>query len=58
MRREAHRLAAASFAVADDRSRVWHDTFQYALLAHEWASAPSGPPATSGPSSASGPPAT
>ena len=52
MRREAHRLAAASFAVADDGSRVWHDTFQYALLAHKWASAPSGP------SSASGPPAT
>ena len=50
MRREAHMLAAASFAVADDGSRVWHDTFQYALLAHKWASAPSGPSSASGPS--------
>lgn len=38
MRREAHLLAAASFTVADDGSRVWHDVFQYGLLAHEWAS--------------------
>lgn len=55
MRREAHMLAAASFAVADDGSRVWHDTFQYALLAHEWASAAGGPTAASGPTAPSGP---
>ena len=36
MRREAHLRAAASFTVDEDGQRVWHDTYQYALLAHEW----------------------
>ena len=37
MRREAHMLAAASFSTTPDGERVWHDTFQYALLASERA---------------------
>lgn len=36
LRREAHLIAAASFAVDADGQRVWHDTYQYAQLDHEW----------------------
>lgn len=36
LRREAHQLAAASFSVDAAGQRVWHDTYQYAQLAHEW----------------------
>ncbi len=35
MRREAHLLAAASFADDADGRPIWHDVFQYALLAGE-----------------------
>lgn len=39
MRREAHLLSAASFSVDADGQQVWHDTYQYAQLAHEWRAA-------------------
>lgn len=35
MRREAHMIDAASFVTAEDGTPVWHDTFQYAVLAEE-----------------------
>lgn len=41
MRREAHVLQGASFADGPDGRPVWHDTFQYALLAHERVAATS-----------------
>lgn len=37
MRREAHVLQGASFAVDEAGEPVWHDTFQYAVLDHEWS---------------------
>lgn len=36
MRREAHVLQGASFTTAPDGTPVWHDTYQYAVLASEW----------------------
>ncbi len=35
MRREAHQLAAASFADDAEGRPIWHDVFQYAVLADE-----------------------
>ncbi|MFD2840881.1 GNAT family N-acetyltransferase [Populibacterium corticicola] len=36
LRREAHHLAAASFAQDINGALVWHDTYVYALLDTEW----------------------
>ncbi|MGN8247247.1 GNAT family N-acetyltransferase [Cellulomonas soli] len=36
LRREAHHRQAASFEDDEHGHPVWHDTFQYAVLAEEW----------------------
>ncbi|WP_448631138.1 GNAT family N-acetyltransferase [Cellulomonas soli] len=36
LRREAHQRQAASFEDDEHGQPVWHDTFQYAVLADEW----------------------
>lgn len=36
MRREGHLRQAAFFRRKDDGEPLWHDAFQYALLAEEW----------------------
>lgn len=36
LRREAHVLQGASFTTGADGEPVWHDTYQYAVLATEW----------------------
>jgi RimJ/RimL family protein N-acetyltransferase len=40
LRREAHVLQGASFAVDEAGDPVWHDTFQYAVLEREWLRPP------------------
>ncbi|SEU19583.1 GNAT family N-acetyltransferase [Paenibacillus sp. NFR01] len=37
MRREGHLLQEAFFRSTDDGRPIWHDAYQYAILADEWA---------------------
>lgn len=39
MRREGHLLASASFRSDEQGRPIWHDTYLYAMLVSEWASA-------------------
>jgi RimJ/RimL family protein N-acetyltransferase len=38
MRREGHHKKPAFFKKANDGRPVWHDAYQYAILAEEWLS--------------------
>lgn len=40
-RREAHMREAASFVDNDQGEPIWHDSYHYAILAHEWRAATS-----------------